>query len=150
LEKDLGNSIKDWNDILPAVLEVEALYASLDQKEMENERIKSDVETLKAELEKEKTWGANEKEELNAKLASKEKEAEELRLQTNELKRIISTATSTLTTSGTMAIGTSGYSGFEGKVNLETYKMCHNCGKLYSIRALGENGLCDECNARKT
>ena len=64
LEKDLGNSIKDWNDILPAVLEVEALYASLDQKESENETVRTELGALKAELEREKTWKTNEKEEL--------------------------------------------------------------------------------------
>jgi predicted transcriptional regulator len=157
LEKDLGNSIKDWHDILPAVLEVEALYARLDQKEKENERIRSEVEAAKAELEKEKTWKANEKEELNTLLSSKEKEAEELRMQINELKSITSTAASALTSAATPGSGWSGYCGAgswgivdnsPGGLSFATKQICRNCGKLYNVRAIGENGRCPECNKK--
>ena len=148
LEKDLGNSIKDWNDILPAVLEIEALYASLDQKERENEGIRSEVEALKAELEKEKTWKVNEKEELKQLIASKEKEAADLRGEIYELKRRTSTVTSTLASSAGMITlpGLTAYG--VGRTIMAT--TCKKCGKLYHMRALGENGLCDECNAKQT
>ena len=148
LEKDLGNSIKDWNDILPAVLEIEAIYASLDQKEMENEGIRNEVEVLKAELEKEKTWKTNEKEELKQLITSKEKEAAELRGEINELKRRTSTVTSTLTSSATMfTLPNLAASGFVRRITAAT---CKKCGNVYQMRALGENGLCYECNAKQT
>jgi hypothetical protein len=148
LEKDLGNSIKDWNDILPAVLEIEAIYASLDQKESENETVRSELEALKTELEKEKTWKANEKEELKQLIASKEKEAADLRAEIYELKRRTSTVTSTLASSATIfPIPVSTAPWAAGSI---TAAFCKKCGNLYQMRALGENGLCDQCNAKQT
>jgi hypothetical protein len=146
LEKDLGNSIKDWNDILPAVLEIEAIYARLDQKESENETVRSQLEVLKAELEKEKTWKANEKEELEKLIASKEKEAADLRGEIYELKRRTSTVTASLSPSATIfTVPSSTGPWAPGTI---TATMCKKCGRFYQMKALGDNGLCDQCNAK--
>lgn len=151
MEKDLGNSIKDWNDILPAVLEIEALYASLDQKENEKEGIKSELETLRAELEKEKT--SKEKEDLKKLIALKEREVLDLRAAIDALKSRASTAASTLTSSATTFSTSVGpfmipAPSVFAAGRILSLTTCKNCGKTYEMRALGENGLCNECNAK--
>ncbi len=166
LEKDLGNSIKDWNDILPAVVETEALYAELDEKERENDSIRSQLERLKADLEKaekERTLTAGEKEDLKKLIAATEEEAAELREEIKELKSVTATSILKSTTSPQLS-AFSPYSGSRrpmenwdsvmGKIDkladktltVTTQKVCKKCGKLYNIRAIGENGLCPKCN----
>jgi len=152
LAKDLGNSIKDWNDILPGVAETEALYAKLDEKEKENDSIRSQVEKLQTDLEEQKTLTVAEKEELKKSIAEKEEEASKLRGEIKALKGM--TATSILTSTTTPPSGWSGYSGYRGAIDkldastlvFTTKQMCHKCGEIYNVRAIGENGLCPKCN----
>jgi len=152
LEKDLGNSIKDWNDILPAVVATEDLYAKLDEKEKENHDIRSQIEKLKEDLEKEKTWTTGEKEELKKLIAAKEEEAAKLRVEIKNLKSMTLAATYALTATPLPASALY-YTVPAGDISYESLVLtggqegtCKNCGKKYKMRAIGENGLCNECN----
>jgi len=124
----------------------------LDEKEKENDSIRSQVEKLQTDLEEQKTLTVAEKEELKKSIAEKEEEASKLRGEIKALKGM--TATSILTSTTTPPSGWSGYSGYRGAIDkldastlvFTTKQMCHKCGEIYNVRAIGENGLCPKCN----
>ncbi len=65
LEKDIANSIQEWNDIFPGVIKIEANYSLLAEKEHELNIIEREKEELNKQLSKEKELKAEDKEKLD-------------------------------------------------------------------------------------
>lgn len=149
LEKDVANSLQEWNDILPGVANIEVVYALLDEKENELNTAIQEKEELNKRLAQEKELQAGQKEKLQNEIDKVKKRVSELTQETGRLR--------------TQAVTTSGYSGYAGPAITHesliglpglgtwsgalTFQKCSKCGKSYvPINALSDKGLCSDCN----
>ena len=139
LEKDIANSLQEWNDILPGVANIEVVYGLLDEKERELHAAIQEKEDLNNRLAQEKQFQDGEKEKLQNDFDNMRKRVLELTQEVGRLQ--------------TQAVTTSGHSGyfFTAAVptprRLITARICSRCGKPYEvINALSDKGLCSDCN----
>jgi flagellar biosynthesis protein FliQ len=140
LEKDIANSLQEWNDILPGVANIEVVYGLLDEREKELIIAIQEKEDLNNRLAEEKEFQDGEKEKLQKDLENMKKRVLDLNQEISRLK--------------TQVVITSGYSGSTGPMPRELSGLmellgskCSKCGKAYvPINALTDKGLCNDCN----
>ena len=142
LEKDVANSLQEWNDILPGVANIEVVYALLDEKENELNTAIQEKEELNNRLAHEKQFQAGEKEKLQNDFDKMSKRVLEL---TQEIGRLQTQAVTTSGYSGNIsaAMGPIGLTGLGVGSRKLTVGLCSKCGK---ISALIDKGLCSDCN----
>lgn len=151
LEKDIANSLQEWNDILPGAANIEVVYALLDEKENELNTAIQEKEELNKRLTHEKQFQPGEKERLQNDYEKMKKRVSEL---TQEVSRLQTQAVKTSEYSGYTVQGGRGLTGSvyepsEGRVlGLGDVKLCTLCGKPYIQKASGDIGICDDCKRR--
>jgi len=144
LEKDVANSLQEWNDILPGVANIEVVYGLLDEKENELNTAIQEKEELNNRLAQEKEFRAGEKEKLQNDFDKMKKRVSEL---TQEVGRLQTQAVTTSGYSGYISTGPIVLSGLGHLSRNLAVGMCSKCGKTYEIiNALSDKGLCSECN----
>jgi hypothetical protein len=145
LEKDVANSLQEWNDIIPGVANIEVVYGLLAERENELNVALQENEELNNRLAQEEQLQAGKKEELQEEIDKTRKRVLELNQEIGRLE--------------TQAVTTSGYSGYagynkvtpflfpkvEGPLEIHTIMQCSKCGKPYQVKALGDKGLCPDC-----
>ena len=158
IEKDIANSIQEWNDILPGVEQKEIAYLLLEEKEKELEDERKDKEFIITRLRDEQTLKSDEKVKLFEELKTSN---EKIKLLSSEVDRLKILSNLPTTASGTS--GTSGYPGFTLGIGGTSYRspgtnfetiipgsgaqqLCNKCGTWYPVGTLFENGLCVTCN----
>lgn len=140
LEKDVANSLQEWNDILPGVANIEVVYGLLAEKENDLSIAIQEKEELNNRLAQEEQFQAGEKEKLQKDFDKMRKRVLEL---TQEIGRL-----------ETQAVTTSGYSTLAIPFGVSALgpltkivRACSKCGKPYEImNALSDKGLCSDCN----
>jgi len=146
LEKDVANSLQEWNDILPGVANIEVVYGLLAEKENELSTASQEREELNNRLVQEKKFQDGEKEKLQKDFVKMSKRVVEL---TQEIGRL---QTQAVTTSGS-----SGYTAHHGypfrledlpqAITPKIHALCSKCGNPYEIiNTLRDKGLCPDCD----
>lgn len=160
LEKDIANSLQEWNDILPGVINIEVAYVLLEEKEADLNNAIKEKEDLNKRFIEEKELQTGEEGKLRLALIEKEKQISELNQQVSQLKTRAANST---------VIG--GYSGYSGRMltavlaasgaviplgpeseagAMGMAAFCKKCGKSYTQKALGDRGLCNDCEGKKS
>ena len=146
LEKDVANSLQEWNDILPGVANIEVVYGLLDEKENELNTAIQEKEELNNQLAQEKQFQAGEKEKLQNDFDKMKKRVSEL---TQEIGRLQTQAVTIwlfwILPFLRVQLAPLAFVLCHGDM-LFRYK-CLKCGKPYEITdPLSEKGLCSDCD----
>lgn len=145
LEKDVANSLQEWNDILPGVAKIEVVYGLLAEKENDLNTATQEKEELNNRLTKEIKFQDGEKEKLQKDFDNMSKRVLEL---TQEIGRLQTQAVTTSGYSGYAipAVGPIAFTGWGHPSKNIIFGLCSKCGKPYELKALGEKGLCPNCD----
>jgi len=145
LEKDVANSLQEWNDILPGVADIEVVYGLLSEKENELNTAIQEKEELDKRLAQEKQLQNGEKQELKKEIEGARKKVLELNQVVGRLQRQAVT-TSPYTVYVEPSVIRFPFPSLEGSRNI-TLTTCSKCGKTYEIvNALADKGLCPDCS----
>jgi hypothetical protein len=146
LEKDVANSLQEWNDILPGVANIEVVYGLLAEKENELDNAIQEKEELNKRLVEEKKFQDGEKEKL-------EKHYDEMRARASKLAQEIAQLRTKAETMVSSSVGSGGTGVTQFGIptgpprfirTLQAFETCVKCGKL--VDAVNEKRLCGDCS----
>jgi hypothetical protein len=146
LEKDVANSLQEWNDILPGVADIEVVYGLLAERENELNAAIQGKEELDKRLAEEKQLQDGKKQELQKEIDGARKKVLEL---TQEISRLQTQAVTTSGSTGYIGLGVRPFPFAKLEDLAKQYVAtgrCSKCGKMYERKALGDKGLCPECD----
>ncbi len=135
LEKKTVNSIQEWNDIIPGLEGIEAIYLILEEKEREAINLTFEIENQKQRIEEEGALDHGKKDFLKKELEKKEATITKLKEQISELNLLKSTTL---------------FPGYEVSAKLKDilFKNCKVCDRLYLLTLDDKGqGLCPDCRS---